>query len=611
SASARHEAALALADFVPTGEAVDLLGKLAFYPDRLGRRARNALVNKAEVALIKGDFYKIAPILRRIAEYPYLDTGAAAMILDINTWPEVDRDGTEDHFAADLLSEISQLIRMNYPPDLSGSEVEQERELERLQPKSLAIEAAKTFVSMVDPFCAYLDEEDLTDMESMLEGKYGGIGAWVGMRFFNGEPKFTILVPMYNQPAHQAGLKAMDWVEKIDDVEIEELNLKEIISKLKGIPGTKVRLLVHRRGWQEAREVTVERKKISVPSVRARMLPENIGYIRIEHFGDENSTPEELSAKLRELEAQGMRGLVLDLSNNPGGLLLTAVNVADMFLPKNKLVVYSQGKPDSGLLIHERRDYKSRTNPHPDYPMVILINRGSASASEIVAGALRDHKRAVLVGQRTFGKGSVQSLFNLNTPGPDSKLKLTIAKYYLPNGDCIHNKGIEPDIKIEPEIIEAENWKAINKVRDGLQVFDYVRREFPLHEEKFRELLEFDHEDLALYPASDALVKELQEAEIEIDPQDLRREIRKELVSLLESEHGEEIVIDPEAGLALQKALLELRKKLPPTEADAPLYVWSQQKIAEYDEKHKDNGVDEDEEGDSEEELQELHNGTE
>lgn len=581
SPRARSEAALALAAFAPTREMVKLLRQLAFEPGRSGRRARELLTRRARMALVEGCFSDVAPILRELAEYPALDLGAAEGLLEVSGWAGVDRNGTEDRYARELLAEIIMKIHTYYPVDLSGSPEEQERERERLSARKLADAAARALVEQVDPFSTYLDEADLSDVTERMEGEYGGIGAWVGMRTIGGEERFTILLPMYGQPAHEAGLKAMDWVEMIDGEPIDGLDLRAIIKRLKGRPGSKVRLSVWRRNWPEPQEFALTRREIKVPSVKARMLPDKIGYIRLEIFGDEQ-TAKDLQRALRRLKREGMRALVLDLSSNPGGMLQTAVEVSDLFLSKGKLIVsvHSKDDPEVKLRVHERQEYHARTMGDTGFPMAVMVNGNSASASEIVAGALRDHKRAVLVGTRTFGKGSVQSLFDIRATGGRSRLKLTIAKYYLPSGVCIAKRGIEPDVLAEPRTLGPERIRNRLRLRDSLLLLDYVREQFASHEELLRTLFRFDAGELKRYPAIEALQEKLVAMGFELEDDDLREEVRRALMTYLESERGEELFIDPEGNLSLAYAVLELRKRLAAAdEAVPPLYAWYAQRV--------------------------------
>ncbi|MHC4871248.1 MAG: S41 family peptidase [Planctomycetota bacterium] len=573
SIRARNKSALALSTFLPLNESVSLLKDLVFKPGRDGEEARNVLKYRARAAMVEGDFTKVAPILRQITEHPSLSLGTERLLLDINNWSEINKAATKDLLAARLIQEIVDIINENYAVDQSGDQDARKREKERVSSLKLATNAAKALAQSIDPFSDYLDEADIKEMSEQIDGEYGGIGAWVGMR--NG--RFTILLPMYSEPAFNAGLRAMDWVEKIDGKEIKNNTQKEIIKMLKGKPGTKVKLSVWRRKWNKSHEFTVKRKKINIPSVKSKMLPDDIGYIRIERFGREDSTPVELNSALRRLRKQGMKALILDLSNNPGGMLSTAVKVSDKFLSGGKLIVYSEGKPG----VHNRKEYYSHTfGTEPDYPMVVLVNSSSASASEIVSGALRDHKRATLVGKKTFGKGSVQQLIWVNSTGKRTCLKLTIAKYYLPNGDCIHNKGIEPDVEVKTPELSMASFEARKKLIDSLIISDYIRKTYDKHESKFTKLMKFDHEDAARYPEFADLKKRIEEEKIDISNEDIRHEIRRALVTYLETEKGVQVVVDMQENPPLQQAIIEIRKKLENKSSDIPLYTWYEKKIA-------------------------------
>jgi hypothetical protein len=250
-----------------------------------------------------------------------------------------------------------------------------------------------------------------------------------------------------------------------------------------------------------------------------------------------------------------------------------------MFLPGGKLLVYSQGKPG----VHDRKEYYSHSfGTEPNYPIVVMVNSSSASASEILSGALRDHKRATLVGEKTFGKGSVQQLLWIRTTGRRTCLKLTIAKYYLPNGDCIHKKGIEPDIKVNYPELSMASFEARRKLINSLIISDYISENFKKHEKKFRELIAFDHENPKLYPEFSALKEKIKKEEIEISDQDIRHEIRRALVTYMESQIGEPLIVDIQENPALQRAVIEIRNKIEAKEKNkVPLYTWYSQKVKE------------------------------
>ncbi len=581
SIRARNQAALALATFLPLNETVSLLKNLVFKPGRSGDEARNVLKYRARSAMIKGNFTEVSPILRQLADHPTLSLGTEKLLVDINSWSEIDKVGTKDLLAARLVQEVVDLIEVNYAIDQSGDKEERKRERERVSSLKLATNAAKALAQSIDPYSNYLDQADLTEMSEQIDGEYGGIGAWVGVR--NG--RFTILLPMYNEPAFKAGLRAMDWVEKINGDEIKNNTQKEIISKLKGKPGTTVNLTVWRRKWNKPQVFTVKRKKINIPSVKHKMLPDKIGYIRIERFGREDSTPVELNKALKKLRKQGMKGLILDLSNNPGGMLSSAVKISDKFLDGGKLIVYSEGKPG----VHSRKEYYSHGfGTEPNYPIVVLANSSSASASEIVTGALKDNKRAIFVGEKTFGKGSVQQLLWVRSTGRRTCLKLTIAKYYLPNGECIHGKGIKPDVKVKVPELSMASFEARKKLIDSLIVSDYVRETYPKYMKEFTALLNFDHGDVMRYPEIDKLKAKIKDEKIEINDNDIRHEIRRALVTYLETEKGIKVVVDIQENQPLQTAIMELRKSITDKDNNIPIYTWYAKKVKEEAKKEKE-----------------------
>ncbi len=524
----RAEATLALGRFGRFEEAEEGLTKLAALPGDRGDQARELLVLK-----------------RRF-----------------------DERMSRDSFAADLIGEVVQKVRERYAPDETDPD-----EAKQLAPKRLASEAARALVRSLDDFNDYLDEEAYSQMVQSMYSKYGGIGAWVGMR----DERFTILTPMYDQPAFKAGLKSMDVVTKIDGVDIGGMELNKIIGMLKGEPGTDVIVTVLRRNFDKPRDFRVTRKRIEIPMIAKQQLPGDIGYIRLNGFQDDpqrnRSTSKTMQRAIIDFKKSGMKGLVLDLRNNPGGLLSEAVEVCEKFLPRGKLIVSSKGK------IFPEQNYISRNLGQPLWggPVVVLINEGSASASEIVSGALRDHERATLVGQRTFGKGSVQQLIPVETTGGNTRLKLTIAKYYLPNGECIHgrDRGIAPHVEIdEPEVgmIERDaRWK----IHDNREIELWLEKHFEKNEQAFRELLEFDEYDPAKYPEIEQLRAELQKkhTEAEISEELVRKELRFALRTFLRDKYGEEDhSVDIQESVVLQRALVALGEQMEGGLPDVPLY---------------------------------------
>ncbi len=303
--------------------------------------------------------------------------------------------------------------------------------------KDLVYGALKGALRSLDPHSAFLEPDEYKDIQVETEGEFGGIGIEITVK----DKHLTIVTPLDDTPAQKAGLQSGDRIVKIDGVSTEDLNLDNAVTKLRGNPGSKITLTISRPSKKEVKDFTLARVIIKIESVKdAKIIPGNIGYLRITQFQDR--TTEEMDKALRGLQTQGMKSLILDLRNNPGGLLQEAIDVADRFLGDGKMIVYTKGR-----MPEQTVDFKGRSGPAVyKMPMVVLINNGSASGAEIVAGALQDWKRAVLLGTKSFGKGSVQSVLPLKD---GAALKLTTAKYFTPLGRSIHNKGIEPDIKVE------------------------------------------------------------------------------------------------------------------------------------------------------------------
>jgi len=259
----------------------------------------------------------------------------------------------------------------------------------------------------------------------------------------------TVVSPIDGTPAYRAGLHTGDKIVKIEGITTKDLSLADAVKRMRGKPGTKITVTILREGWTEPRDFTITREQIRVQSVRSQDLEPGIGYIRLRQFQEQS--PNDLEASLEKFTKNGqkLQGLILDLRNDPGGLLTAAVEVTEKFLEDGKLVVYTEGRVRNQSM----RFTAHAKKPHLDFPIVVLVNQGSASASEIVAGALQDWGRAIVLGTQTFGKGSVQTIIPL-TDG--SGLRLTTAKYFTPKGRSIHGKGITPDIVVElPKVVAA------------------------------------------------------------------------------------------------------------------------------------------------------------
>jgi carboxyl-terminal processing protease len=327
--------------------------------------------------------------------------------------------------------------------------------VEPVSDKKLITEAINGMLSGLDPHSAYLDAEGFKELQVGTQGEFGGLGIEVGME----DGLVKVISPIEDTPAYHAGIKAGDLIIKLDDTLVKGLALNDAVKRMRGKPGSKIVLTIVRKGETSPLVITVARAVIKVQSVKSKLVEPGYAFVRITQF--QEHTGESLVTALDTLFKQGegnLKGIVLDLRNDPGGLLTAAVAVSAAFLPKDALVVYTEGRTDDAkmrltasaenyLRGNGTNDYLKGIPPiYKNLPMVVLVNSGSASASEIVAGALQDHKRAVIMGTQSFGKGSVQTILPL---GNNTAIKLTTARYYTPGGRSIQAKGIVPDILVE------------------------------------------------------------------------------------------------------------------------------------------------------------------
>ncbi|WP_404376419.1 S41 family peptidase [Vreelandella aquamarina] len=307
--------------------------------------------------------------------------------------------------------------------------------VEEVDDRTLLRNAMRGMLSELDPHSAYLDEDEYQSLRESTQGEFGGIGIEVGTQ--NGQ--LMIVTPIDDTPASRAGLLSQDIIIAIDGTPTDSLSLQEAVNLMRGDPGTSLRLTILRSGEESPREFTLTREVIRSESVKHETLEPGYGYLRISQF--QSRTPEQARSALEDMtREQPLEGLILDLRNNPGGVLQAAVGVADLFLDEG-LIVYTEGR----LSDTEMSFSASPDTPARDVPLVVLINSGSASAAEIVAGALQDQRRGVIMGTESFGKGSVQQIMPL---GNGEGLKLTTALYYTPNGRSIQAQGIEPDVDV-------------------------------------------------------------------------------------------------------------------------------------------------------------------
>jgi carboxyl-terminal processing protease len=308
--------------------------------------------------------------------------------------------------------------------------------VEEVNVDNLVRGAINGMVQTLDPHSSYLTPDMLKQVEVETKGSFGGLGIEIGVK----DGLLTVIAPIEDTPAARAGLQAGDKIVRIEKESTKNMTVMDAVKLLRGEPGTKVTITVVRESVPEPKTYTITRDIIKIKSVKSRMLEDGIGYIRLTQFQQDSS--QELNRALQEFLKQkgGLRGLILDLRNNPGGLLDQAVKVADEFIDSG-LIVYTDGRVEA----QKTKYVAHKEGTYTGFPIVVLVNAGSASASEIVAGALQDHGRAIIIGQRTFGKASVQTILPLED---GSALRLTTARYYTPNGRSIQAKGIEPDIVV-------------------------------------------------------------------------------------------------------------------------------------------------------------------
>ena len=336
----------------------------------------------------------------------------------------------------DLFSEVLEKIKKDYVDDVDQAEV---------------MDAAINGVlQSLDPYSAYMNQEMFDNMETETKGAFGGLGIEVGME----AGVIKVISPIDDTPASRAGVKAGDYIILIDDIQVQGKTLMEAVNLMRGPVGTPIEITIRRRGKKKAIVLKIVREIIQVKSVTAKVIDNNIGYFRLTSF-NENSG-QQLKNKIDEIKAEnGINRYILDLRNNPGGLLSQAVKISDFFLDDGEIV------STRGRNKRENRKWFAKKGDQIDgKPLIVLINYGSASASEIVAGALKDHKRAILIGENSYGKGSVQSIIPLKNKGA---IRLTISKYYLPSGKSISEVGVIPDFEVEEE---NEDF-AINTVSDN------------------------------------------------------------------------------------------------------------------------------------------------
>lgn len=326
--------------------------------------------------------------------------------------------------------------------------------VEKRTDKELIEYAIGGMLSSLDPHSAYLNEEAFTELQVGTSGQFGGLGIEISM-----EDGFVkVVTPIDDTPAQRAGMKAGDLIIRLDDKPVKGMSLREAVKVMRGEPGSDIVLTIAREGEAKPLKITITRAIIKVTSVKSRSLEKGYGYVRITQF--QSRTGNNLSEAISKLkdENDGLKGLVLDLRNNPGGVLNAAVSVSDAFIDKG-LIVYTEGRTSDS----DNKFHATSGDLLNGLPLIVLVNGGSASASEIVAGALQDQQRAVILGTQSFGKGSVQTILPMNN---GTAVKITTARYYTPNGRSIQAEGIVPDIKVEPLKV-AHSEKKFARIKEA------------------------------------------------------------------------------------------------------------------------------------------------
>jgi carboxyl-terminal processing protease len=355
---------------------------------------------------------------------------ALGVFLSAHWVPNVSAVGRQDYESLESFSNILSIVRKNY--------------VEEVETKKLVSGAINGMLHSLDPHSAYLTPDLYKELQSDTQGRFGGLGIEITVK----GGILTVVSPIEDTPAFKAGIKPGDQIFKIEEEFTKDMSLVDAVKKMRGLKGTPIKLTIKREGIAELIEVSLVRDIIRVQSVRSRSLEPGYAYVRLAQFQERSDRDLQRALEKLAAEKSGIKGLVLDLRNNPGGLLTQAVRVSDIFL-ESGMIVYTEGRIEA----QRQKYFAQKDGSWMDFPIVVLVNGGSASASEIVAGALQDHKRAVVLGTKTFGKGSVQTILPLDD---SSALRLTTARYFTPQGRSIQTTGIVPDIVLDNTPADAK-----------------------------------------------------------------------------------------------------------------------------------------------------------
>lgn len=485
----------------------------------------------------------------------------------------------------DLLDEILNNVQSFYVDE------------KKIKEKDLGNAAARGLMESLDPFSSYMTEAQTKRFNESIRQSYAGIGAVV-----RSDPHshfLTIVSPVYGGPAYKAGLRTMDQIVEVQGVSTKNKSVRELVGVLKGKSGTEVRIkyVAFLDPKKTVKDLVIVREFVSMPSVSYDLLPGNVGYLQLSQFGYK-ATPE-VAAALEDLMRKGMNGLIFDLRGNPGGLLPAAVEISEMFLKKDDLIVYQEGRKNTE--VGKKKEFRARRDsPLPNFPLVIMINEDSASASEIVSGALKVHKRATLVGQRSFGKGSVQQLYKVRTTRGQSMMRLTIAYYYLPDGTCIHRNrsarvwhfrealfneiirwrqdglinpkqaehlrtmyqptpgGVEPHVYARRESLSRETQIKLVRLQNTNLIIDYIEKHYAKNRKLFHKLAKYDGESGKQYPGFDELMKEIK---IDLEEDQVRDYLRFEIRKFVQDDIGKTLPSDFLGDGQMERSIFEVLKK--------------------------------------------------
>jgi carboxyl-terminal processing protease len=481
----------------------------------------------------------------------YLDTDRlleeAQRKLERAAPPPADRGPKSGDYDFSMLAEVLDTLKQNYH---DPKKIESET-------KRLIEQAARGIAGSLDAYSAYYDRDAIKAMREDLGSAYGGIGARVSMRKDRGGVAWlTIEEPIFSGPAYEAGLRSNDKIVEVEGESTANKELMDLVRKLRGQPGTKVKIKVFSVRWEKPKDFEITRGQVTLESVQYTLLPGGIGYIKQTTFGQEED--EKIATAIRSLTDQGAKALVFDLRGNSGGYLDTSVRVANLFLDPNKIVVRIDAQnPKTDKTTH-RTSRKAVTN----LPLAVLVDGGSASASEIVAGALRDHKRATLVGEKTFGKGSVQRLYYLDSTGRETAVRITIARWFLPNGETIEKdpqdkSGILPDVEAHPptpDLFKEREWE---RLRASPALEKYVERVYPQNKELMRKLALYDGNDVSKYPGFDDFYRS---TETRATKEEVRELLRDYVRRRVQDDLQKEFACDFQTDTVLQTAIREVAK---------------------------------------------------